>query len=195
MFIINQTRNAIGVLYGSPEIPAGGGEALKFYASCRLRTSVSKLIESKTGLPLGVNLNFANKKSRSFVPGLKTTLVPLFFQEGVNPLGGLLSILLQSGRIVNYGKNMYRVLEPWADGEDVIFRGKITENDVPYDVLLKAPKLVDAKDKDELLDWFRPYEGAVKLATGGELVQKSVEVEDGEDQPDFIAELKSEENE
>ncbi|RDJ35356.1 MAG: hypothetical protein DWQ19_11110 [Crenarchaeota archaeon] len=188
MFVINQTRNAIGVMFGSPEIPAGGGEALKFYASCRLRTSVGKYIETKGGLPLGINLNFANKKSRSFIPGLKTTGVQLFFQEGVNPLGGLLSILLQSGRIELSGRGRYKVLEPWADGKEYVFTSSQARNDVPLDLLLETPKVVDAKNQEEVLEWLKPYEGAIKLATGDDLVEKQAD-----EDPEFISELKSEE--
>ena len=42
LYIINQIRSKIGVLYGSPETNAGGGKSLEFYASCRLRTSIGK---------------------------------------------------------------------------------------------------------------------------------------------------------
>ena len=187
MFVVNQTRNKIGVMIGSPETPGGGGEALKFYASCRLRTSVGKYIESKDGMPLGVNLNFANKKSRCCVPGLKTKGVQLFFEEGVSPLGGLLSILLQAKRIkAEGGRGHYKVLEPWAEGKEYTFQSNKERNDVPLDLLLEVPKIVDAKDKDEVLEWLRPYEGAIKFATGSDIVEKKAEADD----PEFIAELK-----
>jgi len=188
MFIINQTRKNIGVLYGNPETTPGGGEALKFYASCRLRTSIGKYIENKTGLPLGINLNFANKKSRSFVPGIKTTGVQLFFQHGINPLGGLLSILLQAGRIEKYAAGRYRVLEPWADGQEITFQAKVADNDVPLDLLLRAPQIIDAKDEREVQAYLNLFEGAIQLATGDSIVEKVVT---DEDSPDFINELQA----
>ena len=192
IFVINQTRKNIGVLYGNPETTGGGGEALKFYASCRLRTSIGKYIENKTGLPLGINLTFANKKSRSFVPGIKTTGVQLFFQQGINPLGGLLSILLQAGRIEKYASGRYRVLEPWADGQDVTFQAKVADNDVPIEMLLKAPKVIDAADEREVQDYLALFSGAIQLATGDSIVEKAP-TEDEE--PDFIADLKSDDDE
>lgn len=187
MYVINQTRMKIGVMFGDPRTTSGGGEALKFYASCRLMTSVGKYIETKSGLPLGINLNFSNKKNRSFIPGIKTKGVQLCFREGVSPLGGLLSIFLQAGRIEATGKGRYRVLEPWADGKDFTFQANKKRNDVPLDLILETPKIIDAQDKEEVLAWLEPYQNAVKLISGDDVVEKNAEEE-----ADFISELREE---
>jgi len=192
LFVINQTRKAIGT-YGTPNIGAGGGEALKFFASCRMDTNIGKMIESKKGLPLGVNLRFANKKSRSFVPGLKTEGVQLFFETGINPLGGLLSILVAAGRIDNYSGSHYRVLEPWADGKDVTFQAAKGPNTIPLDVLFEAPRLVDGETEEEVRAYLAPFDAAIRMATGDNIVEKKSE--DDDEVPDFISSLKKDDDE
>ena len=91
LYVINQVRKKIGVIYGNDETTSGGGEALKFYASLRLRCGAPKSFQDKkTKLPLGVNMSVTNKKNRHFTPGIKIENVPLFFNTGINPLGGLM---------------------------------------------------------------------------------------------------------
>lgn len=196
LFVINQTRNKIGVLYGSPETTAGGGEALKFYASTRLRTSIQKVIETKNGLPLGVNLSFQNKKSRSCIPGVKTNGVQLFFAEGINPVGGVMSLFLATGRVVKTtGQGKYKVAEPWADGKDITFTTAIsTRNDIPLEVLYSAPKLIDAESEEEVREFLNTFEGALKIAFDESIVEKSAAEEDSEDSEDsdVVADLEKE---
>jgi recombination protein RecA len=183
LFVINQTRNKIGVMYGSPETTAGGGEALKFYASTRLRTSVQKKIENSNGLPLGVNLSFENKKSRSSTPGLKTTGVQLFFEEGINPIGGLMSLLISLGRVKNVGKGKYKIAEEFSDGKDVTFNASIsTRNDLPIDVILNNPKLIDASSKEEVQEFLDIFKGAISLAFDDKTVEKNASEDDKDDE-------------
>src|SRR5581483_9395708 len=67
VFIINQTRSAF-VLYGNPETTPGGN-ALKFYASLRFRTSSKKKIEHKTLEKFaGIRMQVKNIKNRAFRP-------------------------------------------------------------------------------------------------------------------------------
>lgn len=189
LFIINQTRKAIGVLYGNPNTQGGGGEAIKFYASCRLETAIGKTIADKSGMPLGVNLRFTNKKSRSFTPGLKIEGIQLFFEQGINPISGLLSLMLMAKRIeATNTKGGYRVRDEYADGKEIAFKANKELNQIPLEVLYQAPKLLDAKDEAELRDYFAMFEGAIRLATGDSIVERVVA--DNDEEPDFIGELK-----
>ena len=140
LFIINQLRQKIGVLFGSDETGAGGGKALEFYCSCRLRTSAHAKIEAKedkkkmsklTKKSLGVNLSFRNMKSRCFTPFLNTSQVQLYFDNGVNPLGGLLSVLMAAGRVEKVSNGNYKVLNPWCGDEEITFKSSEVRNDVP----------------------------------------------------------------
>ena len=162
LYVINQTRQAIGVMFGSDEVTGGGGKALPFYASCRLRTSATKHFLDEHEVPCGVNLNFRNKKNRSFKPFGVVEGVPLFFDKGINPLGGLLVSLKQANRIK--GKGTWTVQEPWANGQKVTFKRALADGTVPEEVLLKCPSLIDAENEQQVKDYLGVWQEAIDLA-------------------------------
>lgn len=177
LFVINQTRTTIGDMWGDGEVTAGGGKALPFYANCRVRTSPMKQIKDKAKeIAIGVNLRIRNKKSRSFVPFLGTSNVQLYFASGINPLGGILEVLIGAGRIV--GKGTYTVQEPWAGGEEIKFKASKERNDVPIDLILKCPALIDAKSKKEVEDYLAIYSEAYKLSTSDNVEETSMDIAD-----------------
>ena len=165
LYVINQVRKKIGVIYGNDETTSGGGEALKFYASLRLRCGAPKSFQDKkTKLPLGVNMSVTNKKNRHFTPGVKVENIPLFFNTGINPLGGLMDALLMAERIEpSKGQGRYRILPEWSNGdEDAVFQQSKT---APMDaeILFKYPKLVDAEDSDQIKEYLKEWSDAIIL--------------------------------
>lgn len=180
LMVINQVRQKIGVLYGDPE-SRSGGKALEYFGSCRFRTSAHKMIEDKKlKVPVGVNLKFVNKKNRSRAPGMKLEDVRLFFNEGIDPLGGLLYALLVAERIEG-GKGNYRVKEPWAEGKEVKFKASVTRNDVPMEVLLECPSLIDAESKEQVEKYLSIFMGAINLSRGSAIEEKAADGDDDED--------------
>ena len=162
LLVLNQTRMKIGVMYGSPEISGGGGEALKFYATTRIRTYAQKKIENKRlKIAMGVNLRVKNTKNRCHAPFLETEGVQLYWKDGVNPLSGLLSCLEQSERIEMTGKGAWIVKEPWANGQEVKFKASKIRNDIDPEVLYKCPSLIDAKDEQEVRDYMSIFGAAI----------------------------------
>jgi recombination protein RecA len=199
LLIINQIRQKIGVLFGSDETVAGGGKALEFYCSCRLRTSAHAKIEAKedsnktskhTKKSLGVNLSFRNMKSRCFMPFLNTSQVQLYFDRGINPLGGLLSVLMAAGRVQKASKGNYKVLEPWCAGNDIKFKSSEDRNDVPVELVRACPSVIDAESEDEVVDYLNIYGEAIELSTSGntEDVPTSDDLEDNAPIEDMFAE-------
>lgn len=171
LYVINQTRMKIGVMFGNPETVAGGGEALKFYASVRMRTGSPKsFVDSETNMPIGVNMSVTNKKNRHHTPGIKVENVPLFFDNGINPLGGLLDALILSKRIK--GKGTYEVLEPYANGDAGTFKLKANAIISP-DVLYRWPKLIDAESAEEVKEYLSEWNAAVDLANSEAVKQVS----------------------
>ena len=185
LFIINQTRVDIGKFSPAgivPETTGGGGKALPFYASTRLRTSIQKNIENDQGLPIGINLGFQNKKSRSCAPGMRTLGVQLFYEAGINPLGGIMSLLLATKRVEVCGKGSYRVTDAYSDGTEVKFKTSVsTRNDLPIEILHKCPKLIDAETEEEVKAYFAQYQGALDLAFDAKTVEKTATSDDSED--------------
>ena len=165
--IMNQIRDKIGVLYGNPETTAGGGNALPFYASLRFRTQTQKKIEQKVpGLAkkktIGINIKIQNKKNRSVRPFIEVENIPLFFEAGINPIGGLLGALLDADRIMASGAGNFRVKPEYANGkDDVKFKSSMERNDVPVELLLQCPALIDAASAEEVDKYLEPFKGAI----------------------------------
>lgn len=176
ILIINQTREKIGVLYGSPETTAGGGKSLEFYASCRLRTSAKKKIENKALKTFsGINMQVENRKNRAFRPFSKHEGIKLYFDTGINPLTGLLTALLEDERILGKGGN-YSVAPEYLpeDKTEVKFKSSVERNDVPLDVLLDCPKLIDATSREEIEEYLAPFQAAINFTNSGNFVEKTV---------------------
>ena len=182
LLVLNQTRMKIGVVYGSPIISGGGGESLKFYASLRVCTAVQKKIENKKlKTAMGINLKVRNVKNRCTAPFLTAEGVQLFWKDGANPLSGLLTALIQSSRIESCGTGTYKVLEPWANGQEVKFRASKARNDVDADTLYRCPALVDAKDEQELRDYISIFGAAIGQSENEENEEIEAKDEMGED--------------
>jgi recombination protein RecA len=179
LYIVNQERSNVGVMYGPSKVTAGGGEALKYYASCRLALSARKKIKDKnTKICVGVNLTVRNEKNRTNRPFLSTEGIQVYFDGGINPIGGLLSILIGAGRIKVAGKGTYQVQEPWANGYTKTFKGSLTRNDVPVDVLIECPALVDAKTGDEVKEYLSHFESALHLSSGESIEEESLDADE-----------------
>lgn len=173
LYVINQVRKKIGVIYGNDETTSGGGEALKFYASLRFRTGAPKAFQDKaTKMSLGVNMTIVNKKNRHFTPGVKIENVPLFFDSGINPLGGLMDALLMSKRVEpGKGAGKYKILSPWNGGdEEAVFQ---QSKSAPFDasILMKYPALVDATDSSEVSEYLKEWSEAIALTNSDSVEQ------------------------
>lgn len=175
LVVLNQTRMKIGIMYGSPETVAGGGESLKFYTSCRFRTSTQKTIENKKlEKTIGVNLKIKNRKNRSFRPFVEVEGIQLFFEHGVNPLSGLLSCLIQCERIELVKTGLYRVKEPWANGQEIEFEATKGINLVPKEPVLKCPALIDATSEAEVANYLSLFDSAINLTLSDDVEEKEV---------------------
>ena len=172
LYIINQVRKKIGVMFGSDEIGSGGGEALKYYASIRMRCGAPREFQDKkTKFPLGVNMTLKNKKNRHFTPGLKIENVPLFFDTGIHPTGGLVECLFMAGRISGAAPNW--VVEPkWAGSEAKSNKFKNAKaSPLKSEVLFDHPALVDADNAEEVVAYLSEWSNAMQQALGDNVEQ------------------------
>lgn len=183
--ILNQTRSKIGVLYGNPTTTAGGGNALPFYASCRLETATMKKIEyrlsAKKTKILGINIRIKNVKNKTHRPYISTENVQLLFDHGINPISGLLTCLMDANRIIAKSAGNFIVAEQYCNGEEVKFKASIDKNEIPIDILLKCPGIIDASSEQEVVEYLEPYKEAMDFQIGGDVIETDVGDSDGAD--------------
>jgi len=150
------------LVHNSPETTAGGGMALEFYTSMRLKLSSSKHIKDNYGKVVGINVNVKCVKNKCFRPFSELHALRLFFDKGIDPFGGLLELLIQAERIEPIKPaGTYKVKEPWAGGQEITFKSSKERNDVPADLILKCPALVDATDQSQIQYYLDMFGGAV----------------------------------
>ncbi|GIZ14289.1 recombinase RecA [Capnocytophaga catalasegens] len=108
VIFINQLREKIGVMFGSPETTTGGN-ALKFYASIRLdiRRQLTP-IKDKDGNALGNKTKVKVVKNK-VAPPFQTVEFDVLYGEGISRTGEIIdlgtdyNILSKSGAWYNYG--------------------------------------------------------------------------------------------
>jgi recombination protein RecA len=189
--ILNQTRDKIGgfaPMGMQAKTTAGGGNALPFYASCRLETKTQMKIERKITAKkkkiLGINVKLKNVKNKTHRPFVESENIQLLFDKGINPLSGLLSCLLDAERIEIKGAGNFLIKEPWSGGIEIKFKASMDRNDVPMDVLLQCPALIDAESAEQIKEYLDPYMESINFRPGDDVEISDVKSEDDDDDID-----------
>lgn len=89
VIFLNQLRSKVGVIFGSPEVTAGGN-ALKFYSSVRLDTRRKEVLPDNVGIKVKVKV-VKNKVAAPF----KTVMLDILFGEGIDRMGCLVDSALE----------------------------------------------------------------------------------------------------
>ena len=97
---INQIREKIGVMFGSPETTPGG-RALKFYSSVRL--DIRRIAAIKEGTDMTGNRTRVKVVKNKVAPPFKMTEFDIMYGKGISYSGDLLDLALQGGVVEKMG--------------------------------------------------------------------------------------------
>ena len=138
---INQIREKIGVMFGSPETTPGG-RALKFYSSVRL--DIRRIAAIKEGTDITGNRTRVKVVKNKVAPPFKMTEFDIMYGKGISYAGDLLDLALQGGVVEKMGSWFSYKGDKIAQGREKV--KTLLETD---DKLMKSV-LSDVKDYLEL---------------------------------------------
>ncbi len=143
VIFINQLRMKIGVMYGNPETTTGGN-ALKFYASCRL--DIRRIGQIKDRDEVVGNTTRVKVVKNKVAPPFRQVEFDIMYGEGISKTGEILDLGVKAGIVEKAGA--------WFS-HDSIRIGQGRENSKTFlnenpEMLAKIEKLI--RDKSKVVD-------------------------------------------
>ena len=111
---INQIREKIGVMFGSPETTPGG-RALKFYSSIRMDIRRTSTIKGADNLDTGIQVKVKIVKNKMAAP-FRTAEFDIMFNEGISRTGAIVDLGIEGEIIEKKG--------PWLGYNGKRFQGR-----------------------------------------------------------------------
>ncbi len=109
---INQTREKIGVMYGSP-LTTPGGKALKFYSSIRVHLKKGEVYRDKQKNITGQEIKFQTKKNKTYKP-FQVGMLSFYYngeidnEEAIVQYAIVYELVKQGGAWFNFGEEKFQ---------------------------------------------------------------------------------------
>ena len=136
VIFINQLREKVGVMFGSPETTTGG-KALKFYASVRL--DVRKKDTIKDGTNIIGNRTVIKVVKNKLAPPFKTAEFDIIYGKGISQSGCLVDLALNADIIQKSGSWFSYNDEKIGQGKENV-KSYLEEHKEIYDEIMQKVK-------------------------------------------------------
>ena len=136
VIFINQLREKVGVMFGSPETTTGG-KALKFYASVRL--DVRKKDTIKDGTNIIGNRTVIKVVKNKLAPPFKTAEFDIIYGKGISQSGCLVDLALNADIIQKSGSWFSYNDEKIGQGKENV-KAYLEEHKEIYDEIMQKVK-------------------------------------------------------
>jgi recombination protein RecA len=178
---INQLRDKIGVMFGSPETTTGGN-ALKFYSSVRL--DIRRIGAIKDGDKITGNRTRVSVKKNKLAPPFKQVEFDIMYGRGISKAGEILDLAVEldivkkSGSWYSYGDNKL------GQGRDSV-KALIEDDEV---LMADLEKQLRDLDKASLLAEKESRGKNAKGKKAEKAIAATAENEDEDNDEDFVFE-------
>ncbi len=148
VIFINQLREKVGVMFGSPETTTGG-KALKFYASIRL--DVRKVDTIKDGTNFVGNRTRVKVVKNKLAPPFRVAEFDIVYGKGISQVGCLVDLALDAGIIKKSGSWFSYNDEKIAQGKENV-KDFLEKNTELYNEIMDKVKAVASPTVDDTTD-------------------------------------------
>lgn len=149
---INQLRDKIGVMFGSPETTTGGN-ALKFYASVRL--DIRRIGQIKDGDQVVGNRTRVKVVKNKVAPPFRVVEFDIMYGEGISKAGEVLDLAVDMEIVKKAGSWFSFETNRLGQGRDAV-KDMLKDNQELLDILEKRIKDKIKGDENALLDKTEP---------------------------------------
>lgn len=158
---INQIREKIGVMYGSPETTTGG-RALKFYSSLRLDIRRIAGIKGADNAEVGNRVKVKVAKNK-LAPPFQTVEFDIMFGEGISRTGTVIDLGTEYGILEKKGAYYSYKNERLGQGREAV-----------RDHLRNNPKLLEELE-NKIIQYLKDKAPELKSAPAADLAEELVE--------------------
>ena len=152
VIFINQLREKIGVMFGSPETTTGGN-ALKFYASVRL--DIRRIGQIKDGDRVIGNRTRVKVVKNKVAPPFRVVEFDIMYGEGISKAGEVLDLAVEMEVVKKAGSWFSFETNRLGQGRDAV-KEMLKDNQELLDILEKRIKDKIKGDENALLDTNEP---------------------------------------